>query len=121
MKMVYIIIIYTYNIIVPSTNLSSNLTVHFQEDFENGMVNISCLPSDPATIVFWQLLNKTALWEVYPDLLFSPFGLNHTVTVVTPPNGIETFVCGLYNNEDNLLNEQRATIVAVTSNKKVET
>ncbi len=99
-----------------SLQLSANLNAYYFEDFNNGLVNISCLPEDLTATVFWQLSDSTPLSEAYPDYIFSPPGLNHTVTIVSPPVGIAVFSCGLYNyGELVLLNEKTTTVVALSS------
>lgn len=93
------------------------MLVSTTEGFITGTVNITCTPSDPSAIVFWRNRAKLPLENVYPTYQFLPVGLNHTVIVVSPPNGIEEFTCGLYNGEGamNLLNSVDATAVSISS------
>ncbi len=106
---------YNYFFIESSLEISTTLSANLYSDFANEKVNISCVPSDLTTIVFWQSANSTPLWDDYPHFVFSPPGLNHTVTLTSAPNGIEIFYCGLYNYEDTLLNERNVTVVSLTS------
>lgn len=107
-----------HNSVEPFVQISSNLSAFLLQEFNDGLVNVSCLPSDTTAIIFWQLSDSTPLWEAYPDYTFSPPELNHTVTLNSPPNGIEVFHCGLYNYEEALLNEKNVTVVALSSEKK---
>ena len=48
---------------------------------------------------------------------YLPAGLNHTVVLLSPPNGIEHFTCGFYNGEEavNLLHSMNMTVVSISS------
>ena len=96
--------------------LSNDLVVRRPTEYYQGLVNVSCIPSDPNAVIHWQFLNTVPIWEAYPLYEFSPTGYNHTVTLLSPPNGIVVIKCGLLNPGSTLLaNEQRITLVAVTS------
>ena len=101
---------------VPSVESSTNLIVELEQNYTSGLLTITCTPSDLTATIFWQLPDGTPLWEEYPDYQFEPRERNHTVTLLSAPSGIKIFVCGLYNNGNViLLNEQRITVVAVSS------
>lgn len=101
--------------IVPSVESSTELAANLVQDFEEGLVSITCLPSDESAIISWELLNGTPLLDMYPDAALTPGNLNHTVTFASAPSGIEIVVCGLYNNGGDLLNTKETTVVALSS------
>lgn len=91
------------------------MIVKRSRDFENGLISVTCTPSDPSAVIYWQLLNSTALYEAYPSYQFEPDGLNHTVKLLSAPDGIATFVCGVYSPGGfELINEQQVTVVTVS-------
>ena len=94
---------------------STELAAHMVEDFNEGVVQVTCLPNDTSAVIAWQLLDGTPLLEAYPNAILTPTNLNHTVTFMSPPLGIEIVICGLYNNGDDLLNIQRITVAALSS------
>ena len=102
---------------VPDLNISTLLVVSTAEEFASGMVNVTCTPSDPSTVVFWRNSENLPLEEVYPVYQYLPVGLNHTVVLLSPPNGIAEITCGLYNGEGvmDLLNPINVTIVSISS------
>ena len=88
-------------------------------DYNDGLVNVSCMPSDPTAFIHWQQLSNVPLWDIYPSYQYEPIGRNHTVKILSPPYGIIIIVCGLLNpgGMPRLLNEQRITLVTVTSKR----
>ena len=102
---------------MPDLEISTSLLVSTAEELASGTVNVTCTPSDPSAIVFWRNSDNLPLEEVYPEYQYLPAGLNHTVVLVKPPNGIEQFTCGLYNGEEavNLLNSINVTVVSISS------
>lgn len=84
--------------------------------FANGSVSVSCVPSDLGAIIRWQFLSGVPLWDEYPSYVFQPPGLNHTVTLTSPPYGILLIECGLYDpGMTRLVNGIEITVVAVSS------
>ena len=111
---IIIIIIIITLITVPSIESSTNLAANLIEEFDEGLVTITCLPSDNSAIIFWELHNGIPLLDMYPNVLLTPANLNHTVTFTSAPNGINTVICGLYNNGGVLLNIRTITVVALS-------
>ncbi len=110
-----IIIIMNSIIIVPSVNASTDLAANLINEFEEGLVSITCLPSDGSAIITWELQDGTHLLDMYPDVTLTPANLNHTVTFTSAPIGINRFICGLYNNGGLILNANMITVVALSS------
>ena len=102
---------------MPDLEISTSLIVRIAEDFATGKVNVTCTPSDPSTVVFWRNSDNLPLEDVYPAYQFLPSGLNHTVVLLSPPNGTEEFTCGLYNGQGatSLLNSINVTVVSILS------
>ena len=94
--------------------ISSTTITASKKDFTNGLITITCTPSNQQAIIMWTLQDGTPLWTAYPSYIFEPNNLNHTVTVLSAPTSNTMFVCGLPNPEgSDLLDNQTVTITGI--------
>ena len=92
--------------------ISSTTIAASKKDFTNGLITITCTPSNQQAIIMWTLQDGTPLWTAYPSYIFEPNNLNHTVTVVSAPENNTVFLCGLPNpGENGLLNKKSVTTI----------
>ena len=100
---------------MPSIDASPSVVIERREDYSDGLVSISCTPSDPDAVIYWQTSNGGSLAEAFPGFEFLPMGLDHVVRLTEVPERIEVLYCGLYNRgTDSLLNANKFTVVAVS-------
>lgn len=101
---------------VPSVVASTHLAVYTAESYTNELVSVSCTPSNTNYSILWVSEEGTPLWEVDNFYQFYPYGLNHTLTVLAPPDGIMIVLCGLRNpsGQPLLVNKQEISLITVT-------
>lgn len=100
---------------VPSIDASPLVVVQTIQDYYDGLVTLSCIPSDPDAIIHWFTTEGRSFPEAFPEFDFLPVGLNHTVTLMEAPPRIEMLYCGLYNpSNDSLVNANTFTLLAVS-------